>query len=58
VTFSPSSTAAKLSYTRRGFTHYEPEQVRTLLGDAGFRDAALVSRRNQLGEFFCATGAK
>jgi len=58
VAFNPPAVASKLPYTRHGFTLHEPEQVRALLGDAGFRDASLVAGETRLGEFVCATAVK
>lgn len=54
VTFNPPATARKLPYTKHGFALYEPEQVRALLADAGFRDVELVGGTTRLGEFCCA----
>ena len=58
VAFNPPATASKLPYTQHGFTLYEPEQVRGLLHQAGFRERELVAGQNRLGEFFCATAVK
>jgi len=58
VAFNPPATASKLPYTQHGFTLYEPEQVRGLLHQAGFRESELVAGQNRLGEFFCATAVK
>jgi SAM-dependent methyltransferase len=58
VTFNPAAVASKLPYTQHGFTHYEPDQVRALLHEAGFREGELVAGQNRLGEFFCATAVK
>jgi SAM-dependent methyltransferase len=58
VAFNPPATASKLPYTQHGFTLYEPEQVRALLHEAGFRESELVAGQNRLGEFFCATAVK
>src|SRR5262249_44396216 len=56
VTFNPPATAGKLPYTKHGFKLYEPERVRDLLRNAGFRDVELVPGTTRLGEFFCAVG--
>jgi ubiquinone/menaquinone biosynthesis C-methylase UbiE len=57
VTFNPPATAGKLPYTKHGFVLYEPDQVRGLLQDAGFRDVEIVAGSSGLGDFFCAAGA-
>jgi ubiquinone/menaquinone biosynthesis C-methylase UbiE len=58
VAFNPPESAAKLPYTRHGFTLYEPAQVRALLEEAGFRAVELAAGTNRLGEFFCASATK
>lgn len=58
VAFNPPATASKLAYTQHGFTLYEPDQVRALLHEAGFREGELVAGQNRLGEFHCATAVK
>ncbi len=54
VAFNPPATAAKLPYTKHGFTLHEPDRVRSLLRDAGFRDVELVGGTTRLGDFCCA----
>ena len=57
VSFNPPATAGKLPYTKHGFALYEPDRVRTLMREAGFRDLDVVGGSSGLGEFFCAVGA-
>jgi ubiquinone/menaquinone biosynthesis C-methylase UbiE len=58
VCFNPKATAQKLSYTRHGFTLYEPDQVRRLLENARFRDVRMIEGTSGLGPFVCAVGVK
>jgi hypothetical protein len=54
VSFNPPATAGKLPYTKHAFALYEPDQVRGLLQDAGFREVEVVAGSSRLGDFFCA----
>ena len=58
LTFNPRATAQKLSYTRHGFTLYEPDEVRRLLETAGFRDVRIAEGSSRLGPFAGAVGVK
>jgi hypothetical protein len=48
----------KPSYTRHGFTLYEPDQVCRLLENARFRDVRMIEGTSGLGSFVCAVGVK
>jgi SAM-dependent methyltransferase len=58
VGFIPRTTLRKFPFTRYGFTHYDPDQIRRLLEDAGFRRIEMVSGADRRGEFICAMGTK
>jgi SAM-dependent methyltransferase len=58
VCFSPRSEMEKQYFTRHGFTLFEPEEVKTLLSNAGFRDVQLVFGRQLQGKCVVAKGIK
>jgi SAM-dependent methyltransferase len=58
VCFSPRAVMEKQEFTRHGFTLFEPEEVKSLLSTAGFRDVQLVFGRHLLGECVVAKGIK
>jgi SAM-dependent methyltransferase len=58
VCFSPRSVMEKQDFTRHGFTLFEPEEVQSLLSNAGFRDVQLVFGRQLQGKCVVAKGVK
>jgi arsenite methyltransferase len=58
VSFSPGEELRKFPFARHGFTYYEPEDVRALLGEAGFEGIELTPGRDVRGRFYCAGGMK
>jgi arsenite methyltransferase len=58
VCFSPRSEMEKQYFTRYGFTLFEPEEVKSLLSSAGFRDVQLVFGRQLQGKCVAAKGVK
>jgi ubiquinone/menaquinone biosynthesis C-methylase UbiE len=58
VSFSPGEELQKFPFARHGFTYYEPEDVRALLGEAGFEGVELTPGRDVRGRFYCAGGVK
>ena len=56
--FNPPQTLRKVPYTKYGFSFYEPAQVESQLGEAGFRDIRMVSGAGLIGEFICAVAIK
>jgi SAM-dependent methyltransferase len=58
VCFNPPETLRKVPYTKHGFSFYEPDRVRSLMEEAGFRSVEMVSGTAVLGEFRCAVGTR
>ena len=58
VCFSPRAVMEKQEFTQHGFTLFEPEEVKSLLSKAGFRDVQLVFGRHRFGECVVAKGIK
>jgi ubiquinone/menaquinone biosynthesis C-methylase UbiE len=58
VGFSPRAALEKMSFTKHGFRYYEPEDVRSLLDEAGFAEVELVPGHGPRDEFICACGVK
>ena len=44
--------------TEHGFTLYEPDDLRRLLENAGFRGIEMIPGHGPRGDFLCATGTK
>jgi SAM-dependent methyltransferase len=58
VCFSPRAVMERQKVTRHGFTLFEPEEVKSLLLAAGFRDVRLVFGQHRFGECVVAEGTK
>jgi SAM-dependent methyltransferase len=58
ICFSPRADMEKQEFTRYGFRLFEPEEVKSLLSTAGFRDVRLVFDRHRFGECVAAEGTK
>jgi ubiquinone/menaquinone biosynthesis C-methylase UbiE len=58
VCFNPPETLQKVPFTKYGFSFYEPERVRQLLAEAGFRATELAAGSTSLGPFTCAVATK
>ena len=58
LSFSPRSTMQNLGVAQHGFTLYDPDQIRALLGDAGFDSIDMVPGDGPHGEFLCAIAVK
>ena len=58
VAFSPRATMEKIWVTKHGFTLYEPDEIRSLLEDAGFGDVEMIPDPGPRKEFICAIGTK
>jgi len=58
ICFNPRSEMEKQYFTRHGFTLFEPEEVKSLLSSAGFRDVQLVFGRQLQGKCVAAKGVK
>ena len=58
IDFSPPAALKKLPVTKHGFAFYEPDDVRSLLEDAGFGDIEMVPGSGPRGAFICAIGTK
>ena len=58
VSFAAKETAAKLPYTRHGFTLYEAAEVQALLESAEFRDVRIESGGVGRFVFFCAVAVR
>jgi SAM-dependent methyltransferase len=58
VCFSPRAVMERQGITRHGFTSFEPEDVKSLLSDAGFRNVRLVFGQHRFGECVVAEGTK
>lgn len=58
VSFAAKATAAKLPYTRHGFTLYEAAEVEALLVSTGFRDVRLESGGVGRFVFHCAVATR
>jgi arsenite methyltransferase len=58
VCFSPRAIMEKQEFTRHGFTLFEPEEVKSLLSTAGFRNVRLVFGQHRFGECVVAEGIK
>jgi SAM-dependent methyltransferase len=54
LSFSPRDTMQDLPVAQHGFTLYDPAEIRSLLGDAGFETVELVSGEGPRGGFICA----
>jgi len=58
LSFSPRTTMQNLAVAQHGFTLYDPDQIRVLLGEAGFGSIEMVSGDGPYGEFLCAIAVK
>jgi len=58
VCFSPRAVMEKQEISRHGFRLFEPEEVKSLLSDAGFRNVRLVFGQHRFGECVVAEGTK
>jgi len=58
VCFRPRVVMEKQAISRHGFRLFEPEEVKSLLLAAGFRDVMLVFDQNRFGECVVAEGTK
>jgi arsenite methyltransferase len=58
VSFSPAAALKKLPVTKHGFTLYEPDDMRRLLGDAGFGGIEMIPGSGPRGHFLCAVATK
>ena len=58
VCFSPRAVMEKQEFTQHGFTLFEPEEVKSLLSTAGFRNVRLVFGQHRFGECVVAEGIK
>jgi SAM-dependent methyltransferase len=58
VCFRPRSVMEKQEFIRHNFRLFEPEEVKSLLSTAGFRDVQLVSDQHRFGECIAAQGIK
>jgi SAM-dependent methyltransferase len=54
VGFSVPEAIRRLPFTRHGFALREPDHVRGLLEDAGFRDVRMVPGSGRRGDYMCA----
>jgi ubiquinone/menaquinone biosynthesis C-methylase UbiE len=58
ICFSPRAVMEKQEISRHGFRLFEPEEVKSLLSTAGFRDVRLVFGQHRFGECVVAEGTK
>ncbi|MFA5844160.1 MAG: methyltransferase domain-containing protein [Coriobacteriia bacterium] len=58
LSFSPRATMQSLGVAQHGFALYDPDQIRVLLGDAGFGGIEMVPGDGPRGEFVCAIAVK
>ena len=58
VCFSPRAALENRRVMRHGFALYHPEEVKTLITKAGFRDVQLVAGKHWFGECIGAVGMK
>jgi arsenite methyltransferase len=58
VCFSPRAVMEKQEFTQHGFRLFEPEEVKSLLSTAGYRDVRLVFGQHRFGECAVAEGTK
>lgn len=58
ICFSPRAAMEHRRVMRHGFTLYDPEEVRTLVTEAGFRDVRIVTGKHRFGESIAVSGLK
>ncbi len=58
ICFRSRAVMEKQEFTQHGFTLYEPEEIKSLLSTAGFRNVRLVFNQHRFGECVVAQGIK